>query len=352
MRMVVSIWICLLVIVGPAAGDTMAPAQSLPTVAVVTTGGTIAMKIDPATGAAVPALSGDALIAAVPGLAKIATLEVVQFCNIDSSWMSPELWLRLGPAVQKLVARQDVAGVVIAHGTDTMADTAYFLDLVIDTPKTVVLTGAMRNASMPGADGPANLYNAVCQAISPQAQNWGVTVTLNSYVNAASQVRKQNAMNPQTFESGLYGYLGTVYGQAVSRFNEPLHRIHLPMPQKLAQAPLLRTFVGDDGSLVRAAAAGGAQGIVVEAFGAGNVNPAVDKAIAEAIEKGIAVVVTSTCIDGGAHPEYGSTGGGAAMEKQGVILSGSLSGEKARILLSVLLGLDITQPAELRPYFN
>ncbi|NCD32081.1 MAG: asparaginase [Spartobacteria bacterium] len=313
-------------------------------IAILTTGGTIAMKADPQTGAAVPSVSGDALIEAVPALTNIADIEVISICNIDSSWMSPDIWLKLAASVQVVVDRIDIDGVVITHGTDTMADTAYFLDLTVNTDKPVVLTGAMRNASMPGADGPANLFSAVSQAASAEAKNWGVTVTLNNYIHSARAVRKQNSMNPQAFDSGLKGLLGTVYDGDVTRINDRLHVHHVPLPHQLAHVPLITTYVGDDGALIRASAESGAEGLVVEAFGAGNVNPLVADAIDYAVQNGVVVVMTTVCPDGGAHGEYGSKGGGAEMAKSGVILSGQLSGEKARILLSVLLGSDTPKP--------
>ena len=325
---------------GPVRYDAVRPR-----IAVITTGGTIAMKIDPKTGGAVPALSGDALLEAVPALKQVADLEVISECNIDSSWMSPDVWLKLVKTVQHTVDRPEIDGVVITHGTDTMADTAYFLDLTVKTSKPVVLTGAMRNASEPGPDGPANLYSAVCQAAGTNTASWGVTVTLNNYIQSAQQVYKQNSMNTQAFESGAKGLLGTVYDGRVTRINERIALQKLDVPEQLARVPLLVTYVGDEGNAIRQAVASGVDGLVIEGFGAGNVNQAVAAAIETAVAAKIPVVLASMCSEGGAHPAYGSTGGGAELAQSGVILSSRLVGNKARILLSILLGLQTPDSA-------
>jgi len=150
----------------------------LPKVAIVTTGGTIVMKSDPKTGGEVPTLSGDELEKSVPGLGKLADIEVVEVLNIDSSQMTPEIWSKLSRRVDEILARPDIVGAVVAHGTDTMSEGAYFLDLTLKSDKPVVFTGAMNAPNSREPDGPENIYNAVVQVLSANAKNWGVTVTL------------------------------------------------------------------------------------------------------------------------------------------------------------------------------
>lgn len=309
----------------------------LPTVAIVTTGGTIAEKTDPKTGGAVPALSGKDLLEAVPELGKVANIKVINYSNIDSSQMTPELWAGLSRTVDKLLEDPSIKGAVVTHGTDTMAEGAYFLDLTLKSDKPVVFVGAMRDASDVSPDGPANILNAVIQVCSPEARDWGVTVTLNQYINSARNVRKTNSTNVQTFNSGEEGYLGYIAMGKVIRYNGRPPRQRFQLPEKLPKVAFLSTFAGDDGSFVRYAVDGGAEGIVVEGVGAGNVNAEVYKAIEYALEKGVAVVITTRVYHGGVFPIYGDQGGGETLQKRGAILGGNLTGPKARILLMLAL---------------
>lgn len=310
----------------------------LPTVAIITTGGTIAEKLDPKTGGAVPAVSGKDLLEAVPGLSKTADIKVVEFSNIDSSQMTPEMWAKLSRAVDEILADPAIKGAVITHGTDTMAEGAYFLDLTLKSDKPVAFVGAMRDASDVSPDGPANILNAVVQVCSEQAKDWGVTVTLNQYVNSARNVRKTNSTNVQTFDSGDKGYLGYICMGGVIRYNDAPGRLKLPLPAALPKVALLETFAGDDGAFVRYAADHGAKGIVMEGVGAGNVNAQVNEAIKYAIAQKVEIVITTSVYHSGVWPMYGDQGGGATLEKEGVILGGDLTGPKARLLLMLALG--------------
>ncbi|MBU1275889.1 MAG: asparaginase [Proteobacteria bacterium] len=332
-----------------AAWPALAMAQ-LPLVVVVATGGTIAEKTG-AGGGAVPALTGDSLVAAVPGLDKVARIKVVNLCNIDSSQMTPEIWAKLSRAAEAELAKPEVAGVVVTHGTDTMAEGAFFLDLTLKSNKTVVFTGAMRDASDPSPDGPINILNAVRVVTSPQAQGWGVVVALNDYVNAARWAVKTQSTNPQTFDSGQKGYLGYVMTGLVERWHPRPARLHLPLPDKLPKVTYLTTFAGDDGALVRHAVDKGAKGLVVDGVGAGNVNAEVYKAIQYALGKGVKVVITTRVAHGGAWPIYGDQGGGLTMQKAGCILSRAFDGPKARLLLMLALANN-TSPQKLAEYFK
>lgn len=310
----------------------------LPNIVVVATGGTIAEKTDPKTGGAVPALTGKDLVDVVPQLKTLANVGVAEFSNIDSSQMAPADWARLSRAVDKILARDDIAGVVVTHGTDTMAEGAYFLELTLKSDKPVVFTGAMNDASSPSPDGPGNILNAAVQVLSDNSRGWGVTVTLNSFVNAAREVRKTDKTNPQTFMSGHKGYLGYIVAGKVVRINAPLYRQKLSLPEKLPKVVYLSTYSGDDGSLVRVAADSGAKGIVINGVGAGNVNAAVFDSIKYALAKKIAVVINSRVYHGSVAPLYGDQGGGKTLQDSGCILAGDLVGHKARLLLMLGLG--------------
>jgi L-asparaginase len=323
---------------GPRGRDAASGKNpQLPTVVIVTTGGTIAEKTDAKTGGAVPAVSGKDLISAVPSLARIANIKVINFSNIDSSQMTPQLWAKLSGKVGEALQDPKVVGAVVTHGTDTMAEGAYFLDLTVAGDKPVVFVGAMRDASDVSPDGPANILNAVIQACSKEAAGWGVTVTLNEYVNAARYVKKTETTNVQTFNSGEKGYLGYIQGGKVYRFNDRPPRIKLALPEKLPRVALLDAYAGADGRFVRHAADTGVKGIVIQGVGAGNVNAEVYKAVQYALSKGVEVVITSRVTHGSVYPVYGDKGGGMTLKKAGVILAWDLDAYKARLLLMLAL---------------
>ncbi len=324
----------------------------LPSVAIITTGGTIAEKKDPKTGKSVPAVSGEALVKAVPGLETIANIGVLNFMNIDSSQMTPAIWLKLSKKVNEIIKRPDIAGVVVTHGTDTMAEAAYFLELTVHSDKPVVFTGAMEDASAPCSDGPGNILNAVIQASSKEARGWGVTVTLNNYINGARAVRKTQTTNEQTFESGEKGYLGYVYDGKIRRFNNRLHNIKFPLPSKLPKVVFFSTYAGDNGDIIRYAVDKGAKGLVIDALGAGNVNSETCEAILYALSKKVPVVISTRVYYGSVEPAYGDKGGGGMLEKKGAILAGDLMGTKARLLLMLALTEVGNSPEDLKKYFK
>ena len=323
----------------------------LPTVAIITTGGTIAEKTDPKTGGAVPAVSGADLIKAVPALSKVANIETVAFSNIDSSQMTPEIWAKLSKTVDQALEDPKIKGAVVTHGTDTMSEGAYFLDLTLKSRKPVVFVGAMRDASDVSPDGPDNILNAVIQACSEEAKDWGVTVTLNQYVNSARNVRKTQTSNVQTFNSGEKGYLGYISMGSVRKFNDSPPRLKFPLPDKLPKVVILLDYAGSDGSLVRYATDSGVAGIVIEAVGAGNVNAKTFKAIQYALSKGIPVVITTRVYHGGTLPVYADMGGGAVLKKAGAILGGDLTTAKARLLLMLALPEVKGDHEKLREFF-
>ena len=314
-----------------------APAGKLPHVVVVTTGGTVAMKLDEKTGALVPAVSGKDLIEAVPGLGKIATIETTEFINIDSSQMTPQVWRDLAEKVDSILARDEVTGVVVTHGTDTMEEGVFFLQSTLKSKKTVAFVGAQRSASDLSADGPANIYDAVMTVVSPASKGWGAVLVMDQYINEARYVQKSHTTNPHTFMSGQYGYLGYVVNNRVMKFHDVGKTVKVPLPKTLKKVPLFTTFPGDDGSSIRHAVDDGAKGIAVAGLGAGNVSKEVFEAIKYALSKDVPVVIGTRVYEGGVYPMYGSEGGGSTLMKAGAFLSGDLTLNKARMLL--LLGV-------------
>lgn len=326
-----------------------------PTVAIVATGGTIAMKHDPVTGAPVPALTGADLVAAVPRLSDLARIEVLEFANVPSAYLGPVLWPDLSRAVAGLLERPEIAGAIVLHGTDTLDQTAYFLDLTLASDKPVVVVGAQRNASEADADGARNLLNAVRQILAQGAREdlrgLGVTVTLNHNINAAREVRKSHTNNVETFNSGEAGFLGHIDEDRVVFARKSLRRQTLPLPDRLARVDLVAMAAGSDGRQLRHAVADGAEGVVIAAYGFGNVNEALYDAVVEAIAAGVTIVVASQVPHGRALPVYGFKGGGGTLRAAGAVFADDLTPDKARVL--ALLALPITRDRQaLQAYYD
>jgi L-asparaginase len=348
----------------PLGARAQAPAQkppaTLPTVVLVATGGTIAMKIDPVKKAPVPATSGEDLVATVPEIAKVARIEVQNLSNVPSDYMDPERWVGLTRAVKDALARAEVAGVIVSHGTDTLEETGWFLDLAVDTPKPIVLIGAQRNASEPDFDGPRNLLNAARICVSPDARGKGAMIALNGQINAARDVTKGHTSSVETFRSGDFGFLGYADSDRVLFYRTPLRRQHVPLvdkkdaqgkPVPLPRVDVVAMYGGADGALLRAAVAAGARGVVVQALGWGNMNVPMYEAVAETIKKGIPVVIGTRVPTGRVLPVYGFQGGGKTTKDLGAIFADDLSPQKARILL--MLALQTTSdPAQLQKMFD
>jgi len=345
------LFLCLLFSGFLQAANAPTNTKGLPNVAIVITGGTIVEVNDPKTGASVPAESAEDVLKAVPELKQIANVTIVPFSNIDSSQMTPAMWAKLSKVVNDLLKDPKIKGVVVAHGTDTMAEGAYFLDLTITEKKPVVFVGAMRNASDPHSDGPPNLIDALAQVVSDKSYDWGVTVTLNNYINAARFVEKKQSTNVQAFSSGDKGVRGYVINQKVFRVNDRPAGQVLPIPETLPRVDIIQDYAGSDGSFVRYAVDQGAKGIIVNGFGSGNVNVEVYNAIVYAISKGVAVVITTTVPEGGVFPFYGTMGGGQTLKEAGAIVSGDLPAAKARLLLMLALPVVKSDHAQLYHYF-
>ncbi|QQG65963.1 asparaginase [Desulfobulbus oligotrophicus] len=310
----------------------------LPVVVLIATGGTIAMKIDPVKKAPVPAISGEDLLTTVPEIAEFARIEVQNLSNVPSDYMDAARWIELQKAVVATLARPEVAGVIVSHGTDTLEETAYFLDLSVAGDKPVVLIGAQRNASEKDFDGPRNLLNAARICVSPDATNKGAMIALNNQINAARDVTKTHTSDVETFKSGDFGFLGVVDNDQVLFYRAPLRRQHIPLTRdELSYVEIVPMYGGADGRLIRAAVDGGAKGIVIEALGWGNVNIPMYEAIKEAIAKDVVVVISTRVPNGRVLPVYGFQGGGSTLKEVGAVFADNLSPQKARILLLLAL---------------
>jgi L-asparaginase len=322
-----------------------------PTVVILTTGGTIASRLDPATGAVRPLASGRDLLAMLPQAAALATVEIEEVCAVPSWNMTPALMFALAQRLEATLARPEVAGAVVTHGTDTVEETASLVDLVLRSPKPVAFAVAMRNLSEVAPDGPRNLLGALTVAASPAAAGRGVLLVVNDEVHAARWVTKLDATHIQTFASPGRGPLGRLAWDGLRFFWPPLRPAPLPVTRIEERVALVKVVTGMDDTLIRAALAAGARGLVIEGSGAGNVPDGVVPGIAAALAQGCPVVIVSRSPFGLLSPTYGTPGGGKSLRDLGVILGQGLNGPKARIRLMAALAYT-ADPAALRALFE
>ena len=312
--------------------------DQLPRIHVVATGGTIAMRIDAAGGGPVPAVTGQELVAAVPGLRKVGQITVEEFANIPSERMRPENWLRLADQIRDLLARRATDGIVVLHGTDTMEETAFFLDITVPTEIPIVFTGSMRAASDPRPDGPANILDAATVAANPDARGRGVLIVMHGEIHSARRVTKVDTSDVDAFDSVLPPDLGTVNGGLVAFSDTWSPHVHVPLPPALPRVDIVLMYAGVDDFALRAAVARGAAGLVIAGVGAGNVNEDLFGGILDALQAGLPVVISSRVPYGGSRPIYAYAGGGVALQRAGAIFALDLNPQKARVLLMAGLG--------------
>jgi L-asparaginase len=346
---VVTVLLLLLLSAGIVYGQ-----EPLPTVVVLSTGGTIASTQNEAAGGFTSSLAGEQLVAAVPGLDQIARIEVQDVVNVGSTNMTPALWLEVSRRANAALLRPEVAGVLVTHGTDTMEETAYFLDLTVTSPKPVIMVGAMRAASEWDADGPRNLLNAARVAVSPEARGKGSFVVLNGEIHAAREVTKTHSLAVETFGTPEFGALGIVDADGVRFYRAPLRRQTIEMGPDVAlpTVDIIPNYAGSDGRLIRGLLKEGpVHGLVIDAAGSGNIAGRLFEAVVEAREAGIAVVITSRTHSGRVLPLYAGGGGGTTLHEMGCVFADNLSAQKARVLLIAAL-TRTSDPEKLREIFG
>lgn len=258
--------------------------------------------------------------------------------------------LELKRSIEKESKELDVDGVVVTHGTDTLEETAYLLDVTLQTDIPVILTGAMRSSNEVGADGLGNLISALRVAAHDESAGKGVLVVMNEEIHAARYVTKTHTSNVASFQSPMTGPAGAVHGEDISFYYSPAPQSILPANQLGRRVLLLKTYAGMEADMLLAADKLGYDGAVIEAFGQGNVPPDVADACETLIKKGISVVLTSRCLQGEARPTYDYPGGGKRLQQSGVIFCKDLNGQKARIKLLAALEY-AARPEEIRKYF-
>ena len=308
-----------------------------PIVCVVGTGGTIASKYDPSIGGHTSAASAQDLVAARPEIAAAAEIRVVEHSNINSALMDTATAFGLRTTITRVLADEEVAGVVVTHGTATLEETAYLLDITVRTDKPIVVTGAQRNFDEPDADGPRNLLYAVLVAASPEARGRGVLVALGGEIHAAREATKTSTEQITCFASRDGGPIGMVTPHSVTFIATPQRRVHLDVDRLEENVQLVRMAQGANDLLLRACIREQVPGIVVEATAGGNVNRPFYDALCDALGAGITVVVATRVTSGAPHAGKAYLGSFQSLREKGAIGAGYLSGLKARVLLMAAL---------------
>lgn len=329
-------------------------AQRRPNIHILATGGTIAGAGTSATGSNYTAgqVAISELISAVPELNEIANITGEQIVKIGSQDMSDEVWLKLAHYLNTLLNRQDVDGVVITHGTDTMEETAFFLNLTVKSAKPVVLVGAMRASTSLSADGPLNLYNAVVTAGAPESTGRGVMIVMNGLILGAHAAVKMNTIDVQTFQAPNSGALGYVFNGKV-HYNQTTDKLHTTQSifdvtdlDRLPKVGIVYSYSNVESEALDALVKHEYQGIVHAGVGNGNIHKNLFGKLADASKKGILVVRSSRIPTGPTTPDAEVDD-----DKYGFIASQELNPQKARILL--MLALTKTKDYKtIQDYFN
>ncbi|MCA1715900.1 MAG: asparaginase [Actinobacteria bacterium] len=312
--------------------------MALPEVAVLSLGGTISSTQTEGRSGVAPSLTGEALVEDVPEISEVAEVSADSFRQVPGSELVLEDLIELAAEFEGRIDT-GAAGVVVTQGTDSIEETSFVLDLLVDRDAPVVVTGAMRNPTLPGAEGPANLLASVRVAISEAARGLGAVVVLNDEIHAARFVQKTHTSNPATFRSPLAGPIGYVFEDNARIVTRPVGRRHIDLPPETQDRPvaLYTIGLGDDGRLLEFVRQSGYEGLVVEAFGVGHVHSVMTEPLGSLANE-IPVVLASRTGSGEVHRKtYGFTGSESDLSERGLINAGMLDGPKARLFLSLLL---------------
>ncbi len=307
-------------------------------IVIVFTGGTFSMKIDNETGGAIPHFNGNELLEMIPEAKVEAKISMYEFGMFPGPHMTPELMLERSKKINEYASSDDVDGIIVTHGTDTLEETAYFLDLNVNTSKPIVIIGAMRTSSEPDWDGPKNLLDAISICNNDNSRDLGVLVCLNGEINAASEVTKTHTEDIETFRSMDFGSLGFVENGRVIFNRLPTKLEIIETDRIVSNVDLIKVHTGITEKFFKFSVDSGTEGIVVEALGVGNVPPAAFEGIKYAVDNGVPVVLVSRCPTGETLDIYSYPGAGKWLKELGVIFTDYLNGQKARIKLILALG--------------
>lgn len=297
------------------------------------------MQVNKETGGVILS-AANPLALEIENIQQFANITEIEAFNLPSPHITPRHMLELNIIINREIANNRFDGVVITHGTDTLEETAYFLELSTNCTIPIVLTGAMRSSNEIGADGVYNLMAAVRVAAADNANDKGVLVVLNDEIHTATNVTKTHSSSVSTFQSPQYGPIGIVTKSAILFHHAPLARIHLPVEDIHKKVAMFKIYAGMDADMLHSVVSLGYDGVVLEGLGQGNVPPAVLSGIRQLLAANIPVIVVSRCFNGIAQGIYAYEGGGKMLKDMGVRFELGLSGQKARLklLLELCLG--------------
>jgi L-asparaginase len=316
-------------------------------VVVLGTGGTIGSRFSDEHGAVIAGVGGDELLRNLGHFASTVDVVTEQFCNLGSFLFTLELAFGIAKRADQLLRDSGVAGVVVTCGTDTMEEIAYLADLIVISDKPIVFTGAQRHSGLPDSDGPRDLHNAILVAASNAAKGLGAVIVFEDEIHAARDTTKMHTSRVGAFASAEHGKLGEIDDGAVIVSRRTIRQHSIPAAAIETRVVLVKAYMGADGRFIDYAVETGSRGLVVEAFGSGNVTAPMTEAVGRAIKRGISVAVASRVPQGRVAPTYTGGGGGHDLMKVGAMFAGDLSGVKTRVLLAVLLGAGLS-PEEIR----
>lgn len=308
---------------------------------IIFTGGTFSMKIDEKTGGAIPHFHGEQLVEMIPEANDLANITIHNFGNYPGPHMTPALMLELSKIVKENINKDEVDSIIITHGTDTLEETAYFIDLSVRTDKPIVVIGAMKTSSEEDWDGPKNLTDAIHICNNPNSHTMGVLVCLNGEINAASEVTKTHTEDVETFHSLDFGALGYVNKGRVWFNRTPSKLEGLETEKVNPNVEIIKVYTGISDRLFKLVADAKIDGLVVEALGVGNVPPPAFEGIKYVMSKNIPVILVSRCPAGETLDVYSYSGAGKWLKEAGVIFTDYLNGQKARIKLMIALGANL-----------
>ncbi|EFN00999.1 asparaginase [Actinobacillus pleuropneumoniae] len=312
------------------------------------TGGTISMS-EGEDGKVSPS-EKNPLLAALERLNHPAQLSQESVLNVPSPHITLQHWLLLKTRIEKAVNEEQYDGIVITHGTDTLEETTYFLDLALNVNVPVAITGAMRSSNELGSDGLINLQSAILVALCPESRNKGVLVVMNDEIHNAKFVTKTHTTNVATFQTPTFGPCGLIAKNRVLYFQQLTEYERFPIQTVTrTNVQLVKAYAGMDSFLLEQLAHHGCNGVVIEALGAGNLPPSCLAGLDALLRADIPVVLVSRAFNGVTQDVYDYLGGGKQLKQQNVIFTTSLSGQKARIKLLVLLNQNLGKP--LAEYF-
>ncbi len=315
---------------------------------IILTGGTIAMKNAPHLGI-IPTSEFAEFLRGFPQLKDVADVDVMDYSNIPSPYMTPQMMFDLAKMIDQKILDYD--GIVCTHGTDTIEETAYLCDLVLTTRKPVIFTAAMRSGSDLGLDGPRNIIGSVRVASHSESYDKGVLVVMNDEIHTARDVTKTDTGKVDAFQSLGYGPLGYVDPDRIVYHRQTLYRESVWTDKPDTNIDLIKACAGMDGRYIHCSLAHNVKGIVIEAFGRGNLPNYIVPDLTTAIKRNVVVVICSRAYTGRVLDEYGYEGGGRHLQSLGAISGGDLRGIKARLKLMALFG-KYNDPDQVKRFFS